>query len=207
MAKHSKQGSRPARSTAPTGWLVSDLTPEQSEGWRTQILGRTLPPTYATPQLRTPPMSTPGPPSMCARIESFAWQSEISSAQSIDDPRSHLNHPCLRSRPWFEIPGCTGRGNPCRTADQRATARQTRTPGHLRHPFRSGEVRTCASPPFRSWRGMRRRVAVPRLSRDGVPMPVSRRGARPPYVARPPTGCGVARAGRRHPGPHDCGVQ
>ncbi|MGJ5752776.1 hypothetical protein [Streptomyces puniciscabiei] len=99
---------RPAHVTPSNGWLVSDLTPEGSDVRTMQTLD--------------------------AAIESFAQQSEISSAESIDDPRSRLNHPCLRNRAWFEIPGCVGLGNPCCTADQRPAARQTRASHHLRHP-------------------------------------------------------------------------
>lgn len=100
--------------------------------------------------------------------------------------RQCLNHPCLRSRALVRdidhvgLAICAARqihGRPYGRSDARSSwrirriaARRIRAPQHLAPP-RFVPVRFAPAHPgsSRSWRGVRRRVAVPRLSRDGVP--------------------------------------
>ncbi|CAM5533226.1 hypothetical protein SCANM63S_02522 [Streptomyces canarius] len=105
----------------------------------------------------------PGSPSDSPRSESFVRQSEISSAGSIDDPRSPPQS-SLSGKPApvrDSVPCRLGRSVP---HGRSTTSRTNRSAHHstCATPFRSGEVRTSASWLF----AQSERSATPR---DGPP--------------------------------------
>lgn len=144
-------------------------------------------------------------------LECFGRGNETSSAGSIDDPSSILQSPCLR-------PGHSSRYRTtrrprviCAAADPRTAARQNHAQLHGGSAHGRSATKAPASPHLvpvrsapahpgssRSWRGPRRRVAVPRLSRDGVPPCLCRNTAaarRTSPAGRP----GAVRAGGDRP--------
>ncbi len=81
----------------------------------------------------------------------------------------HLNHPCLRNQPQFEISSRIGLGQSV-LHDRSTTSRTTDPRSTAPAPPRFVPVRFAPAHPgsSHSWRDTRRRVTVPRLSRDGV---------------------------------------
>ncbi len=94
---------------------------------------------------RLPAPNTCRPRSGSPDYESFERAPETFYAGSIDDPSSIPQSPCLRSGHSSRYRATSALSNVCCTADPRTAARQIRAPKHLRHPSRSGEVRTSAS--------------------------------------------------------------
>lgn len=150
---------------------------------------RTLVP---APVLRHPPKAAPGfAIQLAGNPESFGRGTETSSAGSIDDPSSipqssHSENPAIVRDVEPRRPGAICAARQIHAQPNDRSAHQSTCATRL-VPMRFAPAHPGSS---RSWRGTRRCVAVPRLSRDGVPPCLCRNTAvAPPYVTRPPTGC------------------
>lgn len=160
------------------------------------------PRTRPGPGPRHPPTTVPGFAFRLAGIpESFEEETETYSARSIDDPSS-IPQSSLSGKPVavrdIELGSPGSSLLPGRSTHSCTTDPRTKAPA----PPRFVPVRFAPAHPgsSRSWRGARRRVAVPRLSRDGVPPCLCRNTAatrRTSPDGRP----GAVRAGRDRPGP------